>query len=104
MQTGHTIGMGSISATALLVMKTVQNEVPKPLFDLVHENYFEESRKPSIDYFFDNSKTQLGQQSIQKRSLFMRYVTDPWNDKLQPLTDDAIRVIANKSFLTTIPL
>jgi hypothetical protein len=79
-------------------MKTIRNSEPKPLFDLLQNTYFEDSRKPQVGYFFDNSKTLLGRQSIQNRLMFMRSIADPWNNKNQPLSDDAMRIISKKSF------
>ena len=84
--------------TSTKIMKIVRDEEPKPLFDLLKNNYFEESRKPQVGYFFDNSKTLLGRQSIQNRLIFMRSINDPWNNKLQPLSNDQIRVIGKKTF------
>ncbi len=40
-------------STASLVMKTIRNVEPKPLFNLLQNNYFEESRKPQVGYFFE---------------------------------------------------
>ncbi len=79
-------------------MKIIRDEEPKPLFDLINENYFEEKRKPHVGFFFDKSKTLLGRQSIQNRLHFMRCISDPWNNKLQPLSNDQIRVIGKKTF------
>jgi hypothetical protein len=84
--------------TATKVMKIIRDEEPKPLFDLINENYFEETRKPNVGFFFDKSKTLLGRQSIQNRLNFMRCISDPWNNKLQPLSNDQIRVIGKKTF------
>jgi hypothetical protein len=79
-------------------MKTIRNQEPKPLYNLLQKNYFEESRKPQVGYFFDDSRTLLGRQSIQNRLMLMRCITDPWNNKNQTLSDDAIRIISKKTF------
>ena len=71
---------------------------PKPIFNLLCENYFEESRKPGVGFFFDNSRILIGRQSIQNRLIFMRSIDDPWNNKLKPLSNDQIRVIGKKAF------
>ncbi len=83
--------------TASLVMKTIRNEEHKPLFNLLHDNYFEESRKPQVGYFLDDSKTLLGRQLLQNRLMFMRSITDPWNNKYQPMSDNAIRIMSKKA-------
>ena len=80
------------------VMKIIRDNEPKPLFDLLCENYFEESRKPGVGYFFDNSRTLVGRQSIHNRLIFMRSINDQWNNKLQPLSNDQLRVIGKKAF------
>ena len=82
----------------LRVIKTIRDEEPKSLFELLHSTYFEESRKPFIGMFFDDSKTLLGRQSIQNRLMFMRCITDPWNNKNQKLSDDQVRVITKSAF------
>jgi hypothetical protein len=84
--------------TSTRVIKTIRDEEPKPLYNLLIDNYFEESRKPNVGYFFDKSRTLLGRQSIQNRLMFMRCMTDPWNNKLKPLSNDQIRVIGKKAF------
>jgi hypothetical protein len=84
--------------TASRVIKTIRDEEPKPLFLLLNNNYFEESRKPGIGHFFDNSHTLYGRQSIQNRLLFMRSIDESWNNKLNPLTNDQIRVFVKKAF------
>ena len=84
--------------TASRVIKTIRDEEPKSLFELLHSTYFEESRKPFIGMFFDDSKTLLGRQSIQNRLMFMRCITDPWNNKNQKLSDDQVRVITKSAF------
>ena len=84
--------------TASLVMKTIRDQQPKPLFDLLMNNYFEESRKPNVGYFFDSSRTLVGRQSLQNRLMFMLSINDPWNNKLQIKTDDEIRVLLKKAF------
>jgi hypothetical protein len=77
------------------VIKTVLDKEPKPLFDLLSLNYFEDSRKPQVGFFFDTSKTLFGRQSIQNRLMFL---TDPWNNKYQRPSNDQIRVIRKKAF------
>ncbi len=77
--------------TALQVIKTIQDEEPKPLFNLLNNNYFEETRKPGCGYFFNNSHTQIGRQSIQKRLLFMRYIDEYWTNKNNPLSFFVVR-------------
>jgi hypothetical protein len=84
--------------TASRVIKTIRDEEPKPLFDLLKSNYFEENRRPGLGFFFDNSHTLLGRQSIQNRLFFMRCMNEPWNIKNEPLTNDQIRVLAKKAF------
>jgi len=84
--------------TASRVIKTIRDEQPKPLFDLLQCTYFEESRKPHVGLFFDDSKTLLGRQSIQNRLMFMRRINDPWNNKNQTLSNDQIRVITKEAF------
>jgi len=84
--------------TATKVIKIIRDQEPKPLFDLLSNNYFEESRKPEIGFFFDNSRTLAGKQSIQNRLMFMRCINDRWNNKLKPLSNDQIRVIGKKAF------
>ncbi len=84
--------------TATKVMKIIRDEEPKQLFDILKDNYFEENRKYQIGFFFDNSKTLASRQSIQNRLKLMRSIVDPWNNKLQPLSNDQIRVIGKKTF------
>jgi hypothetical protein len=84
--------------TSTKVMKIIRDEEPKSLFDLINSNYFEENRKPNVGFFFDNSRTLVGRQSIQNRLIFMRSINDPWNNKLKPLSDDHIRVIGKTAF------
>ncbi len=79
------------------VTKTIRDEEPEPLFDLLSQNYFEESSWSQVGFFFVNSKTLLGKQSIQNRLLFMCYMTDPWNNKYQRPSNDQIREIGKKS-------
>ena len=76
----------------------IRDEEPKPLFDLLYSNYFEENGKPGIGFFFDDSLNLFGRQSIQNRLMFMRRITDPWNNKLKPLSNDQIRVLVKSAF------
>jgi hypothetical protein len=85
-------------STACRVIKTIKDEEPKPLIDLLNENYFEENRKPGCGIFFDKSHTQLGHQSIQNRLIFMHCIDEHWNNKLKPLKNDQIRVLVKKAF------
>jgi hypothetical protein len=84
--------------TATRVIETIRVEEPKPLFDLLQHNYFEENRKSQIGYFFDKSRTQLGKQSIQNRLMFMCIITDLRNNKYQRVSNDQVRVIGKRAF------
>ena len=86
--------------TATRVIKIIRDEEPKPLFEILMHNYFEESRKPHVGFFFDNSHNLFGRQTIQNRLKFMRSITDHWNNKLHPLSNDQIRVIVKKAFFS----
>jgi hypothetical protein len=97
MQAGNTIRVGQISTALRLIL----DPEPKPLFNLLNNNYFEENCKPGCGFFFDNSQTQKGCQSIQNRLLFMRCIDEHWNNKLNLLTNDHIRVLVKKHFLNT---
>ncbi len=44
--------------------------------------------KKGCGFFFDDSRTQFGRQSIQNRLIFMCCINDYWNDKFKPLTND----------------
>jgi hypothetical protein len=79
-------------STASRVIKTIRDEEPKLLFDLLNRNYFEESRKLGCSLYFDDSHAQLCRQSIQNRLIFMCCINDYWNDKFKPLTNDQIWV------------
>ncbi len=86
-------------STVCRVIKTIRDEEPKPLFDLLLRNYFEESRKPGCGFFFDDSHTQLDRQSIQNRLIFMFCIDEHWIIKQSPLTNDQIRVLVKRAFL-----
>jgi len=84
--------------TASTVIKVYNSKMPRFLFDTLEMNYFEEPRKQGIGYFFDNSKTTRGKQSIQNRLHFMRSIDKPWTNLAEPLSNDAIRVLLKDTF------
>ncbi len=83
--------------TATRVIKIVQNKTPTDIYKRLLTTYFDERRQPGVGLFYDASRTQKGQQSIQNRLLFMRSIVYPWNTE-KKLSDDIIRIDMKRTF------
>jgi len=75
------------------VIKTIRDHEPKELYIKISSNYYEESRRQNIGYFFDGSKSATGKQSLENRLEFFKDYTKPWNIGLN---NDEIRIYLKK--------
>ena len=82
-------------STAGLVIKTIRNNKPRNLSDILQKTLYCERRKPGRLRFFDNSKTKLGFQSIDNRltSVFAELDFDHYPH----ITDHSLRINLKKS-------
>jgi len=85
-------------AMASIVIKTITNQEPQGVYNLIKETLYTERRFPEVAKFYNNAKGKIGRQKIGNNLDFMNAIKDKWlGENLRP---DAIRRILKKTYLS----
>jgi len=85
-------------STSSKVIKIIRDKCPPIINERLRSSLYVESRRPGLGFFFDNSKSKRGKQSIQNRLPFFKNLMAQWMDN--GINDDAIRTMLKKSFFS----
>ena len=87
-------------STASIAMKTIRDELPKPLFEILKSTYYEERRQKGRGLFFDSSRRKCGRQSLQNRLSHVAQIKKPWNEDGLPLSNNQLRRLLKSAFFS----
>jgi len=84
--------------TSSKVIKITRDKCPSLINERLLRSLYVESRRPTVGFFFDNSSSKQGKQSIQNRLPFFKNLSTQWMNN--EINVDAIRTMLKKSFLS----
>ena len=86
--------------TASIAIKTVRDQSPKVLHEILIRTYYEERRYKGRGLFFDESKMLAGRQSLQNRLQHISSITSAWNELGKQISNDRIRTLLKGTFFS----
>ncbi len=87
-------------ATASIVIKTLRDQKPVRLHNIVRETLYSERRHPTLGKFYNNAKGKIGRQKFGNNLEYMAAIKEEWNGL--NLDNAKIRINLKKTFFTYV--